>query len=163
MHKILIAGFVLSGVLACSGSDSGDLAGKGGKGGASATSTLGLLAVGTTVQATIQDSISSRRSKTGAQVHAIVSRNVMDGTGRVVIPGGAAIVLTIATLGAAKGPTDDGIITLDATSITSAGTTYTPSAGVGVVPHALLGRDVIVSPGTPITITLTQPLKIAAN
>jgi len=50
------------------------------------------------------------------------------------------------------------------------GTTYEPNASVGAVPHTLKGRDaefvnrdVIVTPGTPITITLIQPLKISAN
>jgi hypothetical protein len=172
----LLGGLLAAAVAACSGSGGDDLANKGGvanttAAAAAADSTPRTLAAGTTLHATIQDSISSRSSKTGGHVNAIVSLNVTDEGGRVAIPGGSAIVLTITRLAPATGAaTVDGVIALDVTSVTVGATTYKPTAGVGAIPHTLQGRaaapadrDVIVTPGTPITITLTQPLKISAK
>ncbi len=185
MPTSLYAGLLAFGLLACSGS------GNSGSGNADVArqgevardkidpvvSTAHTLAVGTVVQATIQDTVSSLRNVPGERVTAIVSRNVMDGS-HVVIPGGAAIVLTIVRLGAAKTPGDaDGVIALEVTSMTVGDKPYAAGASVGSVPHTLQGRavvgragpttvgdrDVIVTPGTPITITLTQQLRIPAN
>ncbi len=140
---------------------------------ASASRTL---QAGTILQASIQDAVSSRTNAAGQRVTAIVSQNVMAGA-TVLIPGGAAVVLTIVQLAPAHRVADaDGVIALKVTSLTVGKTSYEPGATVGVVPHTLLGRaaggamtatqtdrDVIVTPGTPITITLTQPLTIAAS
>jgi len=96
MPKTLVAGLFAFGLLACSGSGSKDLASKSGVASDSAAisvSAARTLAAGTTVQATIQQSVSSRSNTTGE----------------------------------------------------------------------FANRDVIVTPGTPITITLIQPLKISAN
>ena len=222
MTKAITAGLLAFGLLACAGSGPKSLAAKGGAAsdaqpsGASSAPTARTLSVGTAVAATIQDAISSRTNSVGEHVNAIVSRDVMDDGGHVVIPGGSAIVLTIAKLGPAKNSGEaDGMIALDVSSLTVGGTTYEPSATVGSVPHTLKGRgvtksavgnvavgtaagavigqvigknekstiiggaigavaggaraatladrDVIVTPGTPITITLTQSLKISAN
>ena len=140
---------------------------------ASASRTL---QAGTIVQASIQDAVSSRSNAPGQRVAAIVSQNVMDGA-TVLIPGGAAVVLTIVRLTPAHRLADaDGVIALQVTSLTVGKTSYEPGATVGAVPHTLVGRapggaitatqtdrDVIVTPGTPIIITLTQPLTIAAS
>ena len=140
---------------------------------ASASRTL---QAGTIVQASIQDAVSSRTNAAGQRVAAIVSQNVMDGA-TVLIPGGAAVVLTIVRLTPAYRLADaDGVIALQVTSLTVGKTSYEPGATVGAVPHTLVGRapggaitatqtdrDVIVTPGTPIIITLTQPLTIAAS
>ena len=186
MQRKLLAGLLAFGFVACSGGGSKDAAGNdgssnGGVGSGTAAapasgaaaisaSTASTLAAGTTIEATIQDPISSRTNTTGEHVKAIVSRNVVDGGGRIVIPGGAAIVLTIAQLRSPnKSGTADGVVMLDVTSMSVGGMTYEPSASVGTVPHTLSAgampadRDVIVTPGTPITIRLTQPLKISAN
>ena len=131
---------------------------------------------GTIVKASIQDAVSSRTNTAGQHVTAIVSQNVMDGA-TVLIPGGAAVVLTIVRLTPAHRLEDaDGVIALQVRSLTVGKTSYEPGATVGLVPHTLLGRapggamtatqtdrDVIVTPGTPIIITLTQPLTIAAS
>lgn len=174
MPRTLFAGLLAFGLVACSGSESKDAAPNGGV--ASGTtaipaSTARTLAVGTIVEATIQEPISSSSNTTGEHVKAIVSRNVVDDSGRVVIPGGGAIVLTIAQLRPAKDSmAADGVIALDVTSMTVGDRTYEPSASVGLVTHTLRARaatradrDVIVTPGTPITIRLTQPLTISAS
>jgi hypothetical protein len=160
--------------LACSGTGEADRAGKSevAPGGASKSdSAPRTLAIGTTIKATIQQSISSSGNKAGEQVNAIVSLNVLDNGGQIVIPGGSTIVLTIARLQPAIGSSvADGVIELDAPTVTVGATTYKANASVQSVPHTLQGRtaapadrDVIVTPGTPITITLTQPLSISAN
>jgi type IV secretory pathway VirB10-like protein len=126
------------------------------------------IAAGTAIEATIQEPVSSRTNTAGQQVKAIVSRNVLDAGGGIAIPGGASIVLGIAVLQPAKGASAmDGSISLTMTSVVVRDTTYALSARVGSVTHTLApiagtpgDRDVVVTPGTPITITLTQPLKI---
>lgn len=171
-----LLGFIL---LACSACGSNDAANNkdaansdaiaAGRTAGSDSSAL-MLPAGTTIQASIQEPISSGSNTTGQHVKAVVSRNVTDGA-RVVIPGGAAIVLTIAQLRPANSSgTVDGAVMVDVASVAVGDTTYTPSAKVGPVPHELkpgpattANRDVIVTPGTPITITLTQPLKISAK
>lgn len=174
MVKPLIVGLFAFGVLACSGSGGADRANKGEvASGTAATSdsTPRTLAVGTTIKATIQQSISSGSNKAGEHVNAIVSLNVLGDGGQIVIPGGSAIVLTIARLQPAIGSAvADGVIELEVTSMTVGATTDKASASVQAVPHTLQGRaaapadrDVIVTPGTPITITLTQPLSISAK
>jgi YMGG-like Gly-zipper len=219
MSRSFIAGLLAFGLLACGRAESKDLAGQGAAiagAAASATPVSASLASGTAVSATIQDAISSRTNTVGQHVSAIVSGDVTDDAGRVVIPGGSALVLTITKLGPAKNSGQaDGAIVLDGTSVTVGGTTYDLAATVGPVPHTLKGRgitesavgnvavgtvvgavvgqaigkdqkstiiggaigavaggaraatvadrDVIVTPGTPITLTLTQTLKISAK
>ena len=126
---------------------------------------------GTVMMASIQQSVSSDSSKAGGEVAAILSRNVVDSAGRTVIPGGSSIVLTIAQLGPAKtGGTTDGVIALELKAMTVGSKSYSPSGDVGAVPHKLgvnetpnHERSIIVSPGTPIAITLTRPLSIDSN
>lgn len=131
--------------------------------------TQSTLVAGTTLRATIQDSISSTRNRAGQVVNAIVSLNVVDAAGHTVIPGGAAIQLTIAQL---RGATSagDGVITLTLTSLLIEDSTYSAAASVGAVAHtmnagatATASREIVATPGTPILITLTHPLTIAAS
>ena len=220
MSRSLIAGLLAFGVLACGQAASKDLADQRGAGAGVGTAavrpSLPTLPSGSAMDARIQDSISSRTNAVGDRVHAIVSSDVTDDAGQVVIPNGSALLLTITKLGPAKNSGQaDGAIVLDATSVTVAGTTYDLAARVGAVPHTLKGRgitksavgnvavgtaagavigqlvghsgkstviggaigavaggaraatvadrDVIVTPGTPITLTLTQSLKISAK
>ena len=129
------------------------------------------IAAGTAIEATIQEPVSSRSNRAGQAVKAIVSRNVLDAGGAVAIPGGAPIVLTIATLRAARGANAaDGSIALTMTSVMVRDTSYAPTTHVSAVAHTLApiagaggDRDVVVAPGTPITITLTQPFKMATK
>ncbi|MDQ6718632.1 MAG: hypothetical protein M3Z17_09845 [Gemmatimonadota bacterium] len=129
------------------------------------------LPAGTMMMASIQQSVLSDSSKTGGEVAAILSRNVVDDAGRTVIPGGSSIVLTIAQLGPAKtGGITDGVVAFELKAMTVGSRSYSPSADIGVVPHRLVGaetpthdRGIVVSAGTPIAITLTRPLTITAN
>jgi type IV secretory pathway VirB10-like protein len=120
------------------------------------------LAVGTTVDATVQDVVSSRSNSTGQRVRGIVSRNVLDAAGGIVIPGGSTVTLTIAKLRPAKNAgADDGLVALALTSVTVGDSSFVSNGDVSSVPHSLAAgivpgaRDVVVGPGTPISIRLT--------
>jgi type IV secretory pathway VirB10-like protein len=174
--RALALGILACGLTACSGSadKNGTNGGAAGRAALIADSTARVvsaartIAAGTAIEATIQDPVSSRTNSAGQQVKAIVSRNVLDAGGGIAIPGGASILLGIAVLRPAKGTSaTDGSIALTMTSVVVRDTAYALSARVGSVPHTLApiagttgDRDVVVTPGTPITITLTQPLKI---
>ena len=182
MVRLVYVGLFVVVVLACDSSRGATAGARDSAHAASATKAavpeapMYTLATGTTIRASIQSAVSSRSNVAGDKVSAIVSLNVMDGA-HVAIPGGTAIALTIAQLRSARNSADaDGMIVLDVTSLTVNGAPYTPAATVAPVPHTLRGRstdgatsatqtdrDVIVTPGTPITITLTHPLKIAAS
>ena len=101
------------------------------------------LPVGTAIQATLQDSISSRRNKVGDIVEARVARDITDPAGRVVIPSGTRVPLTIAELAPAKGKgAADGKLAFQASSVTVNGQTYSLTAQVQPVHHELRGRGI---------------------
>lgn len=126
------------------------------------------LPAGTALQATIQEPVSSSDSRVGQHVRGILSLNVLNASGHIVIPGGASIVLTIVQLRPAK-TTGDGAIVLGTTSVTVGDSSYALTGTVGAVAHSVKAgpavqgdREVTATPGTPITITLTHPLTISA-
>ena len=101
------------------------------------------LPVGTAIQATLQDSISSRRNKVGEIVEARVASDITDPAGRVVIPSGARVPLTIAELAPAKGKgAADGKLAFQTSSVMVNGQTYALTAQVQPVHHELRGRGV---------------------
>jgi hypothetical protein len=101
------------------------------------------LGAGASVDATTQRTISSRRDKAGESFTASVSSDVKDSRGRVVIPAGSTINLTITELQPAddKG-TKDGRITVAVSSVIVGGQTYPVSAGITSMAHTLKGRGV---------------------
>jgi hypothetical protein len=169
MQRLLTGAFVA--LCACSGQGERSTIDTGTARGASAPSSAErTIVAGTALTATIQRLVSSRVDTTGAPVNAILSLNVLDAHGAVAIPGGSEIVLTIAELhGARDAAGTGGTITLAAGSVIIGGTSYRLSGKVGTVAHTLnAGKtsssfDVVVTPGTPITITLIQPLTIVAT
>lgn len=138
-----------------------------------------LLAGGTRVSATIQDSLSSRASKTGDMLHAIVSGDVKGPHGGVVIPAGSSARLTIALLEPGNDQrSPEGRLSLVVSSVTVNGEQYPVSADLDPVPHHLqvrtastdqdpggrsARRDVVVSAGTPIVFALTNSPKVSAR
>ena len=147
MSKTLLAGMLVLGVVACSPASAKDEA-------ASTASTARAvssrpaqrtLVSGTSIEARIQDSLSSRHNKAGETLRATVSADVKDAYGQVAIPAGSAVELRIAQLEAATNKSQaDGKIALVVTSVTVRGQTYQVSSPVNSVPHQLVGRGVTV-------------------
>lgn len=146
MSRSLIAGLLAFGLLACANARGKDMSGTGGAAAAAVSAHSRVLSDGAAVTVTIQDAISSRTNTVGQQVNGVVSRDVMDNAGLVVVPGGSPVVLTITKLGPAlNSGQKDGAIVLRGTSVTVAGTTYDLNASVGAVPHTLEGRGITTS------------------
>ena len=101
------------------------------------------LASGTRIDATTQRTISSRTDKAGATFTASVSSDVKDSRGRVVVPAGSTVNLTITELQPANDKSKaDGKITIEVSSVTVGGQTYTLAAGITEMDHTLKGRGV---------------------
>jgi len=130
--RTLLAGFAVAGLAAC-GTGASQSAINGGL-------TLGS---GTRIDATTERTISSRTDKAGGTFTARVKSDVLDSRGRVVIPAGSTLNLTITEL---KSATDkskaDGRITVVVSSVTVGGQTYPLSAELTSMAHTLKGRGV---------------------
>jgi hypothetical protein len=151
MSKTLLAGMLALGVGACSPANA-----KPEVGSAATTTTTArpvsnvpslpaqlTLVSGRQVEATIQDSISSRHNTAGETLNATVSADVKDAYGRVAIPAGSAVALRINLLEAATNKSQaDGKIALEVTSVTVRGQGYSVNAPVASIPHQLVGRGV---------------------
>jgi hypothetical protein len=106
-------------------------------------STNRALARGTRIEAIIQDSLSSRINKAGETLRAIVSSDVQNASGLVVIPAGSVVSLTIAQLD----PGNDqirpaGRLSLVVTSVTVNGEPHAITATLEPVAHHLQGRGI---------------------
>jgi hypothetical protein len=101
------------------------------------------LGSGTRINATTQRTISTRNDKAGGTFTASVSSDVKDAKGRVVIPAGSTLNLTITELQPANDKSKaDGRITVLVSSVTVGGQTYPISAGITSMAHTLKGRGV---------------------
>ncbi len=101
------------------------------------------LPIGTAIEAALQDSINSRRNRVGDIVEARVVHDITDPAGRVVIPSGTRVPLTIAELAPAKGKgAADGKLAFQVSSVTINGQTYSLTAQVQPVHHELRGRGI---------------------
>ncbi len=98
---------------------------------------------GTGIPAALQDSINSRRNRVGDMVEARVTHDITDPAGRVVIPSGARVQLTITELAPAKGKgAADGKLAFQVNSVIVNGQNYAVSAQVQPVHHELRGRGI---------------------
>jgi hypothetical protein len=181
---------------------------------ARSTSLARTLPIGSRIDATWGEAITSRSNKAGETVTISVSADVKDGNGQVVIPAGSTVDLRITTLTPATNRSQaDGSLELGVTSamirgqryalqgdVTSVahwlksrgvGTAEVVKVGVGTAVGAAAGqvigkdtrgtviggavgaaagaaaavqtasRDVVVSTGAPVVITLTGPLTVS--
>jgi hypothetical protein len=136
------------------------------------------LGSGAVIEATTERAISSRTDKAGGAFTASVSSAVKDGEGLVVIPAGSTLHLTITELQPANGKrAADGKISVVLTAVTVGGKPFPVSGDVTAMAHvigAVVGgaagaafavetanRDVVVSAGTPITVTLRGPVTVS--
>jgi hypothetical protein len=189
MSKFGLSIVLVLGVAACgsaSGKDGGQQGSSSGQvGGAFSKGTS--LASGSVVRATIQDSLSSRINKAGETVRAIVSADVKDHDGRVVIPAASTVTLTIDHLDPGNDQAKpNGVLSLVVASIDVGGVSQAVTANLEEVPYHMVGRsitkdgaeriggrtavavryayrDVVVAAGTPIVFTLAHSLTLAAK
>jgi hypothetical protein len=111
-------------------------------GGSTAASGL-TLAAGTTINAATTTMVTSRHNKAGETLSATVSSDVLDSRGRVVIPAGSVVRMTITEIEPAENKSaKDGKIVLMPATIEIAGKSYPLDASIESVEHTLQGRGV---------------------
>lgn len=148
MTRTLIAGMLALGIVACTGAAAKDVPAGGVQSGASAgrsaaTSAVRSVASGTRVAATIDNALSSRTNKPGETFRATVSRDVTDDRGRVAIPSGSPVTLTIVQLEPGSDQVRPaGRLTLDVNSITVDGQAHAVTADLQPVAHHMQGRGI---------------------
>lgn len=125
------------------------------------------LVAGTLIQVTTQGFLSYRRNKAGQTLTALVSGDVEDDRGQVVIPAGSRVALRIAQLAPATDPGQTGgRIALVVTSLTVRGQEY-PLRIRAEPPRLPQGRSVTsgegenAGGGTEILFVLPQTLTVA--
>jgi hypothetical protein len=97
--------------------------------------------VGTVIRTTMVDSIHSRHNKVGDVVTAKTAHDITDADGRVVIPAGSAVTLTIVEIKSSENKSDNtGKLQLKATDVTVDGRKYPIDASVDSVQRTLVGR-----------------------
>jgi len=101
-----------------------------------------MLAAGTRVGLTANDSISTRSAHAGDPFTATVSHDVKDATGRVVIPAGSSVSGTVAAAEPAPNPNSAGRIELSLTSVSVRGKSYAIDASVVSKDTVMQGRGV---------------------
>jgi hypothetical protein len=144
------------------------------------TTRLRTLPIGTSIEATIRSELSSGTHRADESVEAVVTHNIRDLNGLVAIPRGSTVLLTIIALESAHGKGNrGGRISLGGNEITLESTVYAVIAHIDSTPYVLVARliakgtptesaaalrdverDVVVAAGTPIVLTLTQPLTV---
>jgi hypothetical protein len=138
----MLAGITLLGLLACGKSTPevavADTAAHGSGSGSTRT-----LVTGSTIDATMGRTITSRSTKAGETVQTTVDTDVKDASGRVVIPAGSIVELTITEIQPAKNRGQaDGTLTIQVTGVKVRGQDYPIAAEVTSVSHTLKGRGV---------------------
>jgi len=137
MSKTWLAGVLMLGLAACA-----PAAGKEEVGG-TVVRTRFTLASGTLVDATIQDSLSSRRDHVGDVLRATVSADVKDAQGYIAIPAGSVLALRVVSLAPATNKSQtDGKLALTVSTVTVRGQVYEVNAPIASTPHKLVGRGV---------------------
>ena len=132
-------------VAACSGKHQTSLtsADSGSRGGIGPPPASQSLAAGTSIPAIMREGIHSRHDQAGKTVTARVVADVRDTGGRVVIPAGSTVEMTITELRPATSKSQaDGRLALRVNALMINGRTYPVSAEVIRLHHQLRGRGV---------------------
>jgi len=99
------------------------------------------LAAGTTLNASTNAEIRSHKNKVGDTVTATIANDVMDRSGRVVIPAGSEVVLKVTAIKESENRSDTtGTLTVQPTSVVISGQSYPLSATIEGVSTKLEGR-----------------------
>jgi hypothetical protein len=100
------------------------------------------LPIGTEIHAALDDSISSRQDSAGRSVTAQVTENVTGSSGRILIPAGSTVRLTVTRLGSSKSKSSQGQLALRADGILLGSELQKVEANVQPVSRELRGRGV---------------------
>jgi glycine zipper 2TM protein len=103
---------------------------------------LRTLPIGTEIHAALDDSISSRRDSAGRSITAQISESVTGPGGRVLIPAGSTVQLTVVQLASAKSKSSQGRLAFRVDGIEVSGRLQKVQADVRPVPRELRGRGV---------------------
>ncbi len=101
----------------------------------------GVLAAGTVIHATLDDSIHSRHDVSGKEVQGRVMQNVMGIDGAVLVPAGSPVRFTVTQVKPGRGDRT-GVLEIRTDSITIEGRPLKLEATIQAVPHELRGRGV---------------------
>ena len=101
----------------------------------------GILAAGTLIHATLDDSIHSRHDVSGKEVQGRVMQNVMGIDGAVLVPAGSPVRFTVTQVKPGRGDRT-GVLEIRTDSITIEGRPRKLEATIQAVPHELRGRGV---------------------
>lgn len=144
MFRSLFAGAVMLGLAACADSAAKNAPEDAGASpGAAATARARSLESGARVAATLQSALSSRTNKAGETMRALVSLNVTDARGRVVIPAGSVVTLSVLQLEPGSDQIrPEGRLALAVNSVTVDGQAYDVTAALEPVAHHLEGRGI---------------------
>lgn len=145
MMRSLLAGAMVLGLAACGNSAAKDVppGADGAAGGTARTTARRSLESGTRVGATLQTALSSRTNKAGETVRAVVSANVTDSRGRVVIPAGSNVVLGIVQLEpGSEQIRPEGRLVLAVQSVEIGGVTHPISGTLAPIAHHFEGRGI---------------------
>jgi glycine zipper 2TM protein len=100
------------------------------------------LPIGTEIHAALDDSISSRRDSAGRSITAEISESVTGAGGKVLIPAGSTVRLTVVQLASAKSKSSQGKLAFKVDGIEVGGGVQSVQADVRPVPRELRGRGV---------------------
>jgi trimeric autotransporter adhesin len=100
------------------------------------------LPVGTEIHAALDDSISSRTDTAGRSITAQITQSVTGAGGRVLIPAGSTVRLTVARLAAAHSKSSQGRLGLKVEGVEVRGQLQPVQANVQAVPRELRGRGI---------------------
>jgi glycine zipper 2TM protein len=100
------------------------------------------LPIGTEIHAALDDSISSRHDSAGRSITAQVSENVTGAGGRILIPSGSTVHLTVTRLGSSKSKNSPGRLGLRVDSVQLGNEVQKVEATVQPVSRELRGRGV---------------------
>jgi len=100
------------------------------------------LPIGTEIHAALDDSISSRRDSAGRGITAQITESVTGAGGKVLIPAGSTVRLTVIQLASAKSKSSQGKLAFRVDGIEVGGGLQSVQADVRPVPRELRGRGV---------------------
>jgi len=101
-----------------------------------------VLLAGTTISAVVQDTVSSRTTKSGAMMQAKVGTSVKDADGRVVIPAGATVNIRLDQFQSASKKGGKETFSASLVSVIIDGTSYPISGTVDHLDYTLKGRGI---------------------